>query len=95
MVTLGKSLSGGHLPVSGVFGKSEVMDVVVPGDNDSTYGANPVACAVAKRAIEVLYEDDLIDNSLTLGETFYKELNSMNLNIVKEVRGGRGLYAGV
>lgn len=95
MVVLGKSISGGVVPVSGVIGKREVMDVIQPGQHDSTYGSNPVACMVASRAVELLFEEGLIENSRELGKIFYKELKSMPFNIIKEIRGGRGLYAGM
>jgi ornithine--oxo-acid transaminase len=68
MVCLGKSLSGGMMPVSGVLADDEVMLTIKPGDHGSTYGGNPLAMAVSKVAVQVLVEEGMIENSLKMGE---------------------------
>lgn len=67
LLILGKALSGGVLPVSGVLGNNEVMDLFTPGTHGSTYGGNPLACKVAMAALEVLQEENLVENSFKMG----------------------------
>jgi ornithine--oxo-acid transaminase len=91
ILILGKSMSGGILPASGVLANKEIMDVLTPGTHGSTFGGNPLSCAVILEAIKILFEEELISNSFNLGKYFRKELKNLDLNKIKEVR-GRGLF---
>lgn len=94
-VTLvGKALSGGFYPVSAVLSNSEVLGVLKPGQHGSTFGGNPLACAIARASLRVLTEEDMIGNSARMGERFHKGLEETRSNIVREVR-GRGLMLAV
>ena len=94
-VTLvGKALSGGFYPVSAVLSNSEVLGVLKPGQHGSTFGGNPLACAIARMALKVLVEEDMIGNSERMGARFQAGLNGIRSNIIKEVR-GRGLMLAV
>lgn len=77
IIILGKALSGGLLPVSAVLTNSEVMLTIRPGEHGSTYGGNPLACAVAKKAMEVLIEEKMSENSARLGEIFRREMRKL------------------
>ena len=92
ILILGKALSGGVFPVSAVLANNEVMMCIKPGEHGSTFGGNPLACAVAKAALEVIIEEDLAENAYDLGEYFREELNKFikDSPIVKLVR-GKGL----
>ena len=92
ILILGKALSGGVFPVSAVLANNEVMMCIKPGEHGSTFGGNPLACAVAKAALEVIIEEDLAENAYNLGEYFREELNKFIKDslIVKLVR-GKGL----
>jgi ornithine--oxo-acid transaminase len=92
ILILGKALSGGVFPVSAVLANNEVMMCIKPGEHGSTFGGNPLACAVAKAALEVIIEEDLAENAYNLGEYFREELNKFikDSSIVKLVR-GKGL----
>ena len=90
IVVLGKALSGGVLPVSAVLCNDEVMLTIKPGEHGSTYGGNPLACKVAKAALEVLVEENLADNADRMGELLRGQLASLPANVVRLVR-GRGL----
>ena len=92
ILILGKALSGGVFPVSAVLANNEVMMCIKPGEHGSTFGGNPLACAVAKAALEVIIEEDLAENAFNLGEYFREELNKFikDSSIVKLVR-GKGL----
>jgi ornithine--oxo-acid transaminase len=94
IVILGKALGGGVLPISGILATGEVMDVFRPGDHGSTFGGNPLACAVARAAVRVIVEEKLPERSAELGEYFLKRLAQIPSPPVKEVR-GRGLFIGV
>ena len=94
LLIVGKALGGGFLPVSAVVGKKEVMGVLKPGDDGSTFGGNPLACAVATEALKVLEEEKLAENALRLGTYFISQLRGINSPLVKEVR-GKGLLIGV
>lgn len=94
MVILGKALSGGMYPVSCVLASKEIMLCIKPGEHGSTYGGNPLGCAVAMTALDVLINDNLAERSLKLGERFREGIRAMNSPLVKEVR-GRGLFNGV
>jgi len=94
MLILGKALGGGVYPVSAVLTDSEIMDVLKPGDHGSTFGGNPLACAVGITAIDVLIEEKLPDKAKENGEYLLGELKKLNIPIVKEVR-GKGLMIGI
>ncbi|MEM6904884.1 MAG: aminotransferase class III-fold pyridoxal phosphate-dependent enzyme, partial [Pseudomonadota bacterium] len=94
-VTLvGKALSGGFYPVSAVLSNSEVLGVLKPGQHGSTFGGNPLACAVARTALRVLVEEGMIENSAREGAYFKEGLSQIRANAVREVR-GRGLMLAV
>ncbi len=91
---IGKALSGGFYPVSAVLSNSEVLGVLKPGQHGSTFGGNPLACAVARAALKVLTEEGMIENAAKMGDYFLEGLRSIRSNIVKDVR-GRGLMMAV
>ncbi|MGO4564596.1 ornithine--oxo-acid transaminase [Rhizobium sp. 2YAF20] len=91
---IGKALSGGFYPVSAVLSNSEVLGVLKPGQHGSTFGGNPLACAVARAALKVLTEEGMIENAAEMGAYFVDSLRSIRSNIVREVR-GRGLMMAV
>lgn len=94
MLILGKALSGGAYPVSAVVSSKEILSVFKPGDHGSTYGGNPLGCAIAREALKVLSEENLVENAYELGEYFKNRLESINSKHIKEIR-GRGLFIGV
>ena len=94
MITMGKALGGGVLPISAVVSSKEVLGVFNPGDHGSTFGGNPLACAVAREALKVLAEEKLIENSFAMGKYFVDKLRSIKGKHIKEVR-GKGLLIGV
>lgn len=91
---IGKALSGGFYPVSAVLSNSEVLGVLKPGQHGSTFGGNPLACAIAREALKVLVEEGMIENSEKMGAYFIEGLRSIRSNLIKEVR-GRGLMMAV
>ena len=91
---LGKALGGALLPISAFLSSKEVMDHFKPGSHGSTFGGNPLASKVASKAIDLLFEDKLIENSKNMGEYFLSKLRQIDSKIVKEVR-GKGLWIGV
>jgi ornithine--oxo-acid transaminase len=91
---LGKALSGGFYPVSAVVARKEVLDVFAPGSHGSTYGGNPLGCAVARAALGVLEEESLAEKSAELGAWFLAELRKIEHADIKEVR-GLGLLVGL
>jgi ornithine--oxo-acid transaminase len=91
---IGKALSGGFYPVSAVLSNSEVLGVLKPGQHGSTFGGNPLACAVARAALKVLTEEGMIENAAEMGDYFMEGLRSIRSNIVHDVR-GRGLMMAV
>jgi len=94
VLILGKALGGGLYPVSAILAGDDVMSVFVPGNHGSTFGGNPVACAVGKAAIEVTLEEKLVENSFEQGAYLRTALEKMGSPHVKQVR-GRGLLIGV
>jgi ornithine--oxo-acid transaminase len=90
LTLIGKALSGGFYPVSAVLSNSEVLGVLRPGQHGSTFGGNPLACAVARMALKVLVEEGMIENAAAMGEYFLSHLRGLGHAAVKEVR-GRGL----
>jgi ornithine--oxo-acid transaminase len=93
-VIVGKALSGGFYPVSAVLASKEVLGVFNPGDHGSTFGGNPLACAVARAALHVLVEEKLPERSAELGAYFLAQLHALRSPELKEVR-GRGLWIGI
>jgi len=91
---IGKALSGGCYPVSAVLSNTEVLGVFLPGEHGSTFGGNPLACAVAREALKVLIDEGMIENAAKLGIYFQEKLKDINSPYVKEVR-GKGLMIGV
>lgn len=91
---IGKALSGGFYPVSAVLSNSEVLGVLKPGQHGSTFGGNPLACAIARASLKALTEEDMIGNSARMGDRFQNGLKDIRSNIIKEVR-GRGLMLAV
>ena len=94
-VTLvGKALSGGFYPISAVLSNTEILGVLKPGEHGSTFGGNPLACAVARAALSVLVEEGMIENAARQGSYFLAELKKRRTNEVKDIR-GRGLMIAV
>ncbi len=91
---IGKALSGGFYPISAVLSNTEVLGVLRPGEHGSTFGGNPVACAVARTALKVLIEEKMIENAAEIGGYFLEALQQIRSSLIKEVR-GRGLMIGL
>lgn len=94
MVIIGKALSGGFYPVSAVAADADLLGLFQPGEHGSTFGGNPLGMAVARAALRVLVEEDMVANSARMGEYFYEQLAEITSPHVKEVR-GKGLLIGV
>ncbi len=94
LTLVGKALSGGFYPVSAVLSNIEVMDVLKPGEHGSTFGGNPLGCAVARMALRVLREEGMIENAAAMGARMQAGLAAIRSNLVREVR-GRGLMLAV
>ncbi len=94
LTLIGKALSGGFYPVSAVLSNTEVMNVLRPGEHGSTFGGNPLACAVARTAIRVLDEENMIENAALMGEYFKAGLSEIRNPMIKEIR-GKGLLIGI
>ena len=77
---VGKALSGGFYPVSAVLASKDVLGVFQPGDHGSTFGGNPLACAVARAALRVLVEEKLVERSAELGEYFLNKLKTLQVD---------------
>ncbi|MCU0722908.1 MAG: ornithine--oxo-acid transaminase [Planctomycetes bacterium] len=93
-IVLGKALGGGVMPVSAVVSSEEILGVFDPGSHGSTFGGNPLACAVASTALDVIVEEKLADNAAEIGKRFVQGLKDLKSPLVREVR-GRGLLIGV
>lgn len=91
---LGKALGGGVMPISAVAADREILGVFEPGSHGSTFGGNPLACAVAIAALDVLLEEELPKRSRELGEYFISKLRELNHPAIKEIR-GKGLFIGM
>jgi ornithine--oxo-acid transaminase len=91
---IGKALSGGFYPVSAIIADKVLLGLFTPGEHGSTFGGNPLAAAVARKAIKVLVEENMIENSALLGEYFMDQLSEISSGHIKEVR-GKGLFIGV
>jgi ornithine--oxo-acid transaminase len=94
MVTIGKALSGGMYPVSAVLADRNILGVFGPGDHGSTYGGNPLACAVAREALKVLVDERLPERAAELGEYLMARLHEIESPYVKQIR-GKGLWVGI
>ncbi|RKJ61290.1 aminotransferase class III-fold pyridoxal phosphate-dependent enzyme, partial [Butyricicoccus sp. 1XD8-22] len=94
VIILGKALGGGVMPISAVVANSDILGVLNPGSHGSTFGGNPLACAVSLASLEVLEEENLTERSLELGNYFQEQLRGINNPVIKEVRGS-GLFIGV
>jgi len=94
IMILGKALGGGVMPVSAVLSSRKIMDVFHPGDHGSTFGGNPLACAVARASLKVLVDEKLAENASAMGTYFMQKLSEIKSGHVKEIR-GRGLLIGV
>jgi len=94
MVIIAKALSGGYYPISAVLADKAVLGVFKPGDHGSTFGGNPLACAVARAALQVLIDEKLVERSAELGEYLLTKLRAITSPVIKEIR-GRGLWIGV
>jgi len=94
LTLIGKALSGGFYPVSAVLSSAEIMNVLHPGEHGSTFGGNPLACAVARAALKVLVEEGLIENARLMGTYFLEGLKQISHPLIKEVR-GKGLMIGL
>lgn len=94
LTVIGKALSGGFYPVSAVLSNKEVLGVFQPGDHGSTFGGNPLACAVARTALKVLIEEGMIENAARMGERMMAGLRAIQSPYIKEIR-GKGLLIGV
>lgn len=90
ILVLGKALGGGMMPVSAVLADDAVMGLLHPGEHGSTFGGNPLACAVAMEALKVLTEEGLVDNAAVMGELLREGLRSINSPLIELVR-GKGL----
>ena len=91
---VGKALGGGVLPVSAFLAKKEVMQLFAPGSHGSTFGGNPLACAVASEALDVIKDENLVENSYRLGSYFKNALEAIDSKLISQVRGS-GLWIGV
>jgi ornithine--oxo-acid transaminase len=94
VLIVGKALAGGFYPVSGILTSKEIMSVYRPGDHGSTFGGNPLGCAIARAALKVLVEEKMVENSAELGQYFLDKLKTIQSPEIKEVR-GRGLWIGI
>ncbi|MBU9710419.1 ornithine--oxo-acid transaminase [Bacillus tamaricis] len=94
MYILGKALGGGVMPISVICANEDILGVFEPGSHGSTFGGNPLACAVSIAALDVIVEENLVERSLRLGEYFMGKLREINNDDIKEIR-GRGLFIGV
>ncbi|HYG98526.1 MAG TPA: ornithine--oxo-acid transaminase [Terriglobales bacterium] len=94
VLVVGKALAGGFYPVSGILASAEIMSVYHPGDHGSTFGGNPLGCAVARTALRVLQEEKMVERSAENGQYFLEKLKTINSPELKEVR-GRGMWIGI
>ncbi|MCX6572433.1 MAG: ornithine--oxo-acid transaminase [Candidatus Aminicenantes bacterium] len=94
MMVIGKSLGGGCYPVSAVLADREILGVYKPGEHGSTFGGNPLGCAVARESLRVIQDEKLVENAAERGASFLEKLHKVRSRHIKEVR-GRGLLIGV
>lgn len=94
VLIVGKALAGGFYPVSAVLASKEILGVYKPGDHGSTFGGNPLGCAVARTALRVLVEEKMVEHSAELGAYFLERLSGLRSSDLKEVR-GKGMWIGI
>ncbi len=94
VAVIGKSLGGGVYPISAVLSQRDVLGLFKPREHGSTFGANPLACAVAREALRVIQDEKLIENSVEQGEYFLEKLKTIKSRYIREVR-GKGLLIGI
>jgi ornithine--oxo-acid transaminase len=94
VLIVGKALAGGFYPVSGVLASKEILGVFQPGDHGSTFGGNPLACAVARASLRVLLDEEMVERAAEMGEYFLEKLRALKSPVIREVR-GRGLWIGI
>lgn len=94
LTLLGKALGGGFYPVSAVLANNDVLKVLQPGTHGSTFGGNPLACAIARASLRVLVEEGMIENARVQGEYFMSQLRKLKSDVIREVR-GRGLMLAI
>jgi ornithine--oxo-acid transaminase len=94
VLIVGKALAGGFYPVSAVLASSQILGVFQPGDHGSTFGGNPLGCAVARTALRVLIEEKMVERSAELGAYFLSRLQALRTPAIREVR-GRGMWIGI
>jgi ornithine--oxo-acid transaminase len=94
VLIVGKALAGGFYPVSAVLASKEILGVFQPGDHGSTFGGNPLACALARTALRILVEEKLVERSAELGAYFLEKLQTLRSGVIREIR-GRGLWIAI
>ncbi len=94
IMIVGKALSGGFFPISAVLADRPIMNVIQPGEHGSTFGGSPLAAAVARAALKVIVEQNLVENSAIMGEYLIEQLEEIPSKNIKEVR-GKGLFIGI
>jgi ornithine--oxo-acid transaminase len=94
LLIVGKALAGGFYPVSAVLSSKEILGVYRPGDHGSTFGGNPLGCAVARAALRVLKDEKMVERSAELGAYFLEKLKTLRSPELKEVR-GIGMWIGI
>jgi ornithine--oxo-acid transaminase len=94
MIIVGKALSGGFYPISAVASSREILGVFKPGEHGSTFGGNPLACAIARAAMKTLVEEGMAERAADLGGYFLERLRTMRSDKIREIR-GRGLWIGI
>ena len=94
ILVIGKSLGGGCYPISAVLSPREILGLFKPGEHGSTFGANPLACAVASEALHVLIEEKMVENSAEQGKYFLEKLKTLESRHIKKIR-GKGLLIGI
>ena len=87
IVTMGKALSGGYTPASGIVADRDVMDIFTEGNHGSTFGGNPLTMAIAKAALQVIEEEGLVENARVVGAYMRKKFSEINSHLLKDVRG--------
>jgi ornithine--oxo-acid transaminase len=94
VIVIGKALSGGFYPVSAVLADAPILDLFQPGEHGSTFGGNPLACAIAREALKVIVDEGLVENAARIGEYFMERLSEVPDHNIREVR-GKGLLIGI
>lgn len=94
VVVIGKSLGAGLIPISATLSSREIMRLIKPGEHGSTFGGNPLACAIAREALKVIQEENLPERAAQLGEYFLNKLKTIKSRHIKEIR-GKGLLIGL